>query len=345
MAKALQISRFGGPEVLKLVDLPRKPMVADGVRIKVSAAGVNFADLMMRMGMYPEAPKPPFVPGYEIAGTVLEVGPQVVGFREGDRVLAACKFGGYADEVLLQEYQVRRTPSHLSDAEAAAIPVNFMTAWVALQEMGRVRKGDRVLIPSAAGGVGVAAVQIAAQAGAEVTGLVGSTSKAQTVLNLGAHKIITNAEWETAIDRDAGGYDVILETTGGTSLKRAVRRLARGGRVVNYGVGSFVGGERRNVFKLLGAVAHTPLFTPFALMNSNVGVFGLNMLQIFDPPPPGEDLSRTLLGRAFENVLRGFEEKRFQVVIGKTFPLADGGAAHSHLQSRGNVGKVILACG
>src|SRR4051812_26941937 len=172
MTHALKITRFGGPEVLIWKEVPNPVLTPDGIRVQVTAAGVNFADLMMRMGMYPEAPKPPFVPGYEVAGTVIEVGPQVVGFRPGERVLAACAFGGYVDEIVVSEYQVRRTPAHLSDAQAASIPVNYMTAWVALHEMARVRKGDRVLIPSAAGGVGIAAVQLAALAGAHVTGLV-----------------------------------------------------------------------------------------------------------------------------------------------------------------------------
>ena len=183
----------------------------------------------MRMGMYPEAPPLPFVPGYEVAGTVLEVGAQVTLFKPGDRVVGGSKFGGYVSEIVLPEFQVRKTPSHLSDAEAASIPVNFMTAWTALEEMGRVRKGDRVLIPSAAGGVGVAAVQIAAQRGAHVVGLVGSPSKIAVVRELGAAETMTNEEWEKASDKDAGGFDIVLDATGGESVKRSMRRLGHGG--------------------------------------------------------------------------------------------------------------------
>jgi NADPH:quinone reductase-like Zn-dependent oxidoreductase len=130
------------------------------------------------MGTYPEAPKPPFVPGYEVAGTVIEVGSSVKNFQKGDRVLAGTRFGGYTTEVVVPEFQVKKIPGKLTDTEAAAIPVNFMTAWVALQDLARIRKGDRVLIQSAAGGVGVAAVQIAAQMGAHVVGTVSSKIKA-----------------------------------------------------------------------------------------------------------------------------------------------------------------------
>lgn len=332
---ALQITRKGGPEVFKLIELPNPPMRPDGVRIRVTASGVNFADIMMRMGMYPEAPPVPFVPGYEVAGTVLEAGPQVRGFQPGDRVVAGCKFGGYVDEIVLPSSQVRKTPSLLSDAEAASIPVNFMTAWVALEEMARVRPGDRVVIPSAAGGVGVAAVQIAAQRGAEVIGLVGSPVKQQVVRELGAAGTMTNEEWEEAADKDAGGYDIILDASGGESLKRAMRRLAPMGRVVSYGASSFVGfGETRSLGRILSGFAHTPFYTPFKLMDQCKGVFGLNMLKLIDPPEG--------MARAFDGVMKAFEEKRFKAVVGKTFPLAEAGAAHAHLQSRANIGKVVL---
>ena len=138
---SIQITRFGGPEVLRAVDSPPQPLTPDGVRIAVKASGVCFADVQMRMGLYPEAPRPPFVPGYEVAGVVRETGPAARSFHPGDRVLAVSIFGGYATEIVLPETQVRATPAHLSDAEAAAIPVSFLTAWFALVDMARVRLG------------------------------------------------------------------------------------------------------------------------------------------------------------------------------------------------------------
>jgi NADPH:quinone reductase-like Zn-dependent oxidoreductase len=211
-----------------------------------------------------------------------------------------------------------------------------MTAWVALEEMARVRKDDRVLVLSAAGGVGVAAVQIAAAAGAKVTGVAGSPSKFDIVKSLGAFDMLTNDQWETARDEDAGGYDIILDATGGKSLKRSFRRLAPAGRVVNFGVGSMISGsQKRSLSSVLGTFINSPFFTPFNLMTHNKGVFGLNMLQLFEGP-------NVLMQRGLDRVLEGFEEGRFKAIIGKTFPLAEGGAAHTHLQGRGNVGKIIL---
>lgn len=340
MIQSLQISRFGGPEVLQIVqEKQAAPLLPDQVRIQVTASGVNFADLMMRMGTYPEAPKPPFVPGYEIAGRIIEVGKDVKNFKPGDRVLGGTRFGGYTSEISLPASQIRKIPQPLSDEEAAAVPVNFLTAWVALMDMARVRKGDRVLIQSAAGGVGVAAVQLAAQAGARVTGLIGSPSKAETVKSLGASEILTNSEWEQAKDKELGGYDVILDATGGESLKRSYRRLASAGRVVTFGVSSIVSGEKRSFSKLISLVVNTTLFTPYKLMMDNKGVYGLNMLQLFGP---SQAQIRNPMLEALDPLMERFEDRSLRVIVGKSFPLNQGGEAHAYLQSRKNIGKVVL---
>ena len=338
--QALQIVRFGGPEVLQIRETPKAGLSPDSIRVQVKAAGVNFADIMMRIGAYPEAPKPPFTPGYEISGVVTEVGKGVTSFAVGDRVLAGTRFGGYTNEIVLPESQAQKIPDALSDAEAAAIPVNFLTAWLGLSEMGRVRKGDRVLVQSAAGGVGTAAVQIAAQAGAHVVGLVGSPKKADVVRSLGAAEVLTNEEWDSGSDREHGGFDVILDSVGGASLKRSYRRLAPAGRVITFGVSSAISGEKRALSKFLSLFANTAIFTPFQLMMANKGVFGLNLLKVFEPTPEGKPPK--LLVSGLEFLMRGFEEKRFKAIVGKTFPLSEGGAAHTYLQSRANIGKVIL---
>lgn len=335
--QALVISRYGGPEVLKIEDRSASASVTPGhLRIAVSAAGINFADIMMRMGLYGEAPKPPFVPGYEFAGRVLEIGSGVQGFNVGDRVLGGTKFGGYVSEITLPAAQVRKTPEKLSDAEAAAIPVNFMTASVALDAMARVRKGDRVAILSAAGGVGTAAVQIAARAGARVTGVVGSSAKTALVKELGAAEAVLQSDW----DAESGayqGFDLVLDPIGGKSLKRNMKRLVQSGRIVNYGVSSMVG-EKRSLTKILSMLVNTPILTPIGLMMRNQGLFGLNMLQFFDLPATPENP----MYRAMDQVLASFARGELKAVVGKTFPLSQGGDAHAYVQSRASVGKVVL---
>jgi NADPH:quinone reductase-like Zn-dependent oxidoreductase len=335
--QVVEISRHGGPDVFRLVDRPQQALTPGTVRIKVSAAGVNFADVMMRVGLYPEAPRVPFVPGYEVSGVVAETGPGVTGFRIGERVLAACRFGGYTDELVLPAAQVRPTPRRLTDVEAAAVPVAFMTAWIALVEMGRVRDDDTVLVPGAAGGVGSAIVQVAARAGARVTGVVGSASKKETVKSLGAEKVFTFDEFAgTPVEKE---YTFILDARGGKPLKDSMRRLAPTGRVVSYGVSSLVTGPRRSLPRTVLGLLQTPFHTPIGLAMANAGIFGLNMLKLFDTPA-----GLALLARALEGVLEGFSEGKLKAVVGKVFPLAEAGRAHAYLQGRKSIGKVVLSC-
>ena len=333
--RQVEIVGKGGPKMLQLKEAPRPALAPDQVRIAVRASGINFADLQMRMGMYPEAPPIPFVPGYEVAGVVSEIGASAkTDLRVEDRVLAGCRFGGYVDEICLPADQVRKFPAHLDFEEAASIPVNWMTAWLALVDMGRVRPGDRVLVPSAAGGVGVAAVQIAKAHGAWVAGIVGSPSKSALVKDLGADVVWTNDEWESQ-KHDLERFDIALDAQGGKSLKRAYSRLKPTGRVVAFGVSSMVQGEKRSLIAAAKTLTQTPIFLPLKLMMANRGVFGLNMLKLF------ENESALLTG-GLDKVLEGFAAKKYRAVVGKSFPLAEAGAAQEHLRSRSNVGKVVL---
>jgi NADPH:quinone reductase-like Zn-dependent oxidoreductase len=336
----MQIVRFGGPEVFRAARRDSAPIAPEQVRIKVSAAGINFAEVQMRIGLYPEAPRPPFTPGFEVAGVVSETGPSVRSVRIGERVCAACRFGGYATEIVLPASHVRRVPRQLTDVEAASIPVSFMTAWIAIAEMARIREGDRVLVPGAAGGVGTAMVQVAVSAGARVVGLVGSERKKPLVRSLGATTVLTYAEWEQRADSSANaGFDAIFDARGGRELGDSIGRLAPAGRVVSYGVSSFVGGLRRSLPRVLLGLLRTPLLTPIGLAMGNKGVFGANLLKLFDT-----EQGLQLLGTAFDCALEGFRKGWYKPVVGKVFPLERVGAAHEYLQSRKGTGKVVLRC-
>jgi NADPH:quinone reductase-like Zn-dependent oxidoreductase len=174
--RAVVITRHGGPEVLRVEDRPDPPVGADQVRIAVRAAGINFADLMARSGVYPDAPSPPSVVGYEVAGEVEAVGENVESYRIGDRVLAGTRFGGYSELVSVDAGQVLPLPDHLGFEQGAAFPVNYATAYAALVIMGGLKADERVLIHAAAGGVGIAATQIASRIGAEVFGTASASS-------------------------------------------------------------------------------------------------------------------------------------------------------------------------
>lgn len=335
---SIQIPRFGGPDVLRVVEGPPPAMQAGGVRIAVKASGVCFADVMMRMGLYPEAPPLPFVPGYEVAGVVTETGPGVVSVRPGDRVLALPRFGGYATEVVVPEAQVRPAPARLSDGEAAALPVGFLTAWIALHGMARVREGDRVLVHGAAGGVGTAAVQVAARAGAHVVGLVGSRQKADLVLSLGGAAAFTREEWERRAP--AAGrreFDIILDPRGGAALRDSMARLAEGGRLVCHGVSALAPGLRRSIPRVLLALARTPLLTPIGLAMRNQGIVGLNLLRLFDT-----EAGRGMLGSALDSVIAAAGEGGVRVILGGRWPLSRAAEAHAFLQSRRSTGTLVL---
>jgi len=337
MKKSVFIRKFGGPEVFEVREEPKRDMGDFEVRIQVSYAGVNFADIMMRMGLYPEAPKPPFVPGYEISGVVSAIGAQVTRVKTGDRVLAGCRFGGYTTQIDLPESSVYLAPAHLSDAEAASIPVNFMTAWIALEELARVRKGDRVLIQGAAGGVGLAAIQIAKWAGAEVVGTIGSAQKTAVIQEFGASRAILNADWENGSDSEFGKFDIILDPVGGASLKRSYRRLDSLGRLVSFGLSSAMS-QKKSIIKVLSALAKTPLYTPYGLGNENKGIFGVNLLTMFTPEHEKK------LEVIMHEVLRHFQNRVFRAHVGRVFSLTDAGAAQGYLQSRAGIGKVVLDC-
>src|SRR6201998_1117169 len=214
------------------------------LRVAVRAAGVNFADHLARVGMYPDAPKLPAVVGYEVAGTVEAVGDGVDPSRVGERVLAGTRFGGYADVVNVAANDSVVMPDALSFEQGAAVPVNYATAWAALHGYGSLRAGERVLVHAAAGGVGVAAIQFAKAAGAEGHGTA-SPGNHPGLPDLGVDRAIAyrrDGWW-----RDLGPYDLVLDALGGTSLRRSYALLRPGGRLVASGGSNMQHGETRSL--------------------------------------------------------------------------------------------------
>ena len=198
--RAVVITKHGGPGVLRVQERPDPPLGPGQVRIAVAAAGINFADVMARMGLYPDAPKTPCVVGYEVAGTVIELGAGAEGFGEGQRVVAGTQFGGYASQVTVPAGDVVALPEQLSFEQGAAIPVNYATAWAGLIGYGNLQIGERLLVHSAGGGVGIAATQIAKRGGAEVYGTA-SPGKHARIVELGVDHALdyTRPGWERGL--------------------------------------------------------------------------------------------------------------------------------------------------
>src|SRR5262245_38163007 len=279
------IVRHGPPEVLTLREAP-DPTPGNGeIRIAVYAAGVNFADILARLGLYPDAPKPPVVVGYEVSGVVDAVGPDVTRLRTGDRVVAFTRFGGYADRVVVPEWMAVPIPAAMDAAVAAAIPVNYTTALVALYQMSNLAAGETVLVHGAGGGVGIAATQLARLRGATVIGTA-SAAKHDAIRQQGVHHAIDYRKSDVVADvrRLTGGrgVDVVLDPIGGGSFADSYRLLAPLGRLVMYGVSTIAPGERRSMWRALTTLVRMPTFKPLSLMNRNRGVFGLNLGHLWD---------------------------------------------------------------
>jgi len=331
------IPRYGPPEVLALREAP-DPAPGDGeIRIAVSAAGVNFADILARLGLYPDAPKPPVVVGYEVSGVVDAVGTGSTRLRAGDRVVALTRFGGYADRVVVPEWMAFPLPAGIDANVAAAIPVNYTTALVALYQMSNLAAGETVLIHGAGGGVGIAATQLARLRGATVIGTA-SAAKHDAIRRHGVQHAIDyrTADVVAEVKRltNGRGVDVVLDPIGGRSFADSYRLLAPLGRLVMYGVSSIAPGERRSLWRAVTTLMRMPRFKPLSLMNRNRGVFGLNLGHLWD--------ERGKLVEAMTLLVADVAAGRLQPVVARTFPLDRAAEAHRFVQSRSNIGKVIL---
>ena len=340
--KALVQTGNGGPEVLQVQERSEPPVGPGEVRIAVKAAGINFADTMARVGLYPDAPKPPCVMGYEVAGEVESFGDGVSDFAVGDRVMAGTRFGGQAELVTVPADQALPLPERLSFEQGAAFPVNYGTAYAALIIMGSLREGNRVLIHAAAGGVGIAATQIARNVGAEIFGTA-SPSKHDAIRAQGVTHAIDyrSQDFETEAMRITGGegVDLVIDALGPTSFRKDYRLLRPGGRLVMYGLSEVTNESGRDIPAALKSLAKMPLATipwwkSLALMNENKGVFGLNMLKWWE--------REGSLDRVTEPLMADLEAGRLEPVVAEAFPFERAGEAHEFIAQRRNVGKVVL---
>ena len=276
--RAIVITRHGGPEVLQLEERPTPVPQPGEVRIKVKASGINFADLMARVGLYPDAPKPPTVVGYEVSGVIDAVGEGVTELAVGDRVLAFTMFGGYAEQVVVPVASAVRMPEGMSFEVGAALPVNYATAYHMLHHVGSLKAGEKVLVQSAAGGVGTAAIDMIFAAGA-IPIAVASRSKFDFLRARGVTELISREQhFMATLQKMTGGkgVDIFLDSTG-EDWRDFYATLAPGGRLIIFGASSLVEGPKRNLFHAAKKLLMAPRFAPLRLMDDNRGVIGVNM--------------------------------------------------------------------
>jgi synaptic vesicle membrane protein VAT-1 len=328
--QVIAIEKYGAAQALQLRTRPTDPVGDDDVAIAVKYSGINFADIQMRLGFYPDAPKRPFIPGYEVAGRVEQVGKNVTRFKVGDPVAAGTFFGGYASRVTIPAIQAFPLPVGADLAEGAALPVNFFTAQLALFEMARIRKGDKVLVECATGGVGTLAIQMAHHVGAEVVGLTTTPNKKSYIEELGARAYTRD---EFYADDTITGFDFILQASGGKEIKRQIPRMGITGRMVCMGINSGVKDGKRNYYRIIKAVAQTPRLSVIKMFDRNIGVFALNALHVLRDPTWVERLTNSLVQ---------VEGMKLKPHVGKVFAAADAPAAHEYLQTRQALGKVLL---
>ncbi len=330
--RAVVITQHGPPETLQVQER-QEPLAGPGeVLIDVKAAGVNFADLMARLGLYPDAPKPPCVVGYEVAGVVAAVGPGVDGGLEpGQRVAAPTRFGGYAERAATRSDGVVPLPEGLSFEQGAAIPINYATAWEALIRAGNLQPGERVLIHAAAGGVGIAATQIAARAGAEIWGTA-SAGKHDAIRGFGVEHPVDYARsgWERGLPK----FDLVMDALGGASFRRSYGLLRAGGRMVCFGASGVVAGERRNLVQAAKTALSMPRFNLIKQMSQSKTVIGLNVLTLWDEFQSASRWTGPLTEMLADGTIKP--------VVAQAFAFERTPDAHRFITERRNVGKVVL---
>lgn len=342
ITRKVVVHSAGGYDHLKLETSSVAEPGPGEVRIDVRAIGVNYADAIVRMGLYASAKEYvgwPITPGFEVSGTIAAVGPGVTDLAIGEEVFAVTRFGGYASHVVVERRLVFRRPRGVSFEQAAAIPAVYMTAWYALFELAHPRRGAKVLVHSAAGGVGGALVQMLKIAGCEVVGVVGKTNKIATAKAAGADHVIdksTGQLWREAERIAPDGYDLILDANGVATLGDSYKHLRRAGKLVVYGFHSMMPktGGKPNWPKLALDYVRTPRFSPLEMTNSSHSVLAFNLSYLFD--------RNDLLAEGLGQIVQWLEAGTLVAPPVVTYPLADVARAHADIESGKTVGKLVL---
>jgi len=327
----------GDIDVLKVQEKPDPTPRDDEVVIRVRAAGLNFADILARQGLYPDGPPKPCVMGYEVSGVVDSVGKDVNKSFVGKSVMALTRFGGQSEMIAVKATQMFEKPEKLTFEQAAAIPVNYLTAYALLVVMGSLHEGESVLIHNAGGGVGLAALDIAKKIGVVTYGTASQ----------GKHKFLTergldhpidyrNQDWQPQLMQltNGRGVDLIMDPIGGAHWKKSYNALRHTGRLGMFGVSTASANGISGKLKMLKAVVQMPRFHPLGLLNKNRGVFGLNLGHMWHEPEK--------VALWMRDILRGVDEEWINPHVDQAFSFDDVGKAHRRLEERKNIGKVVL---
>lgn len=338
--KQIVITRHGDTNVLKMHEKPDPVPSSGELLVKVKAIGINFADILARKGLYPDAPQPPCVVGYEVSGVIESVGRGVDMGRIGHPVFALTRFNGYSDKVCVPEKAAFPLPDTLDFESAAVIPVNYLTAYQLVHVMGGLKKGESVLIHNAGGGVGLAALDIALHLGATTYG-TSSVGKHSFLKERGLHHPIDYRNHDflsRVLDLTSGkGVELVIDPIGGKNWKRSYRALRSTGRLGMFGVSSVTDSTAGKVVQFIKLLVNTPWYNPLRLMNANKCVFGVNLGHMWKE---GEKISEWM-----HEILSGVEAGWIRPHVDRSFPFEHVSEAHAYIEARKNIGKVVLVTG
>lgn len=335
--RAVVLERTGPPDVLRWTDVPEPRPGPGQVRVRVEAMGLNFAEVLSRKGLYGWAPKRPYIPGMEAAGTIDAVGPEVTDRAVGDRVVVGSQYGAYAEKLVVPAAQALTALPGFSLEEQAAFPVNYLTAWVGLMTLGRAAPGDRVSVSPAAGGVGTAAVQLAARRGCRVLALAGSREKLRRVEGLGAAATVCYREpgFRDALAEAVGetGIDVALEMVGGPVFKAVRDAMAPFGRLVVAGYAAL---DYRwwNPLSVWRAWHGAPRVSMGFHFRRSLGFYATHLGYLLDDPER--------LARVWADLVAFTGAHGIRPVVGEVLPAERIADAHRLMESRGSYGKIVL---
>lgn len=335
--KVIVTTRDGDESVMKVEERSDPKPGAGEVLIRVKAAGLNFADILARQGLYPDGPKKPCVMGYEVAGVIEAAGQGVDGDLVGKSVIASTRFGGQAELVTVPANQIFDKPERLSFEQGAAIPANYLTAWALVVVMGGLKEDESILIHNAGGGVGLAALEIAKHIGARTFGTA-SPGKHSFLKQHGLDYAIDyrNQDWLSVLmDLTNGrGVELIIDPLGGSNWKKSYRALRATGRMGVFGLSEASASGLRGKLRAIKALAAMPRYSPIGLMNRNKGVFGLNLGHMW-----GEGDKVAVWA---QQIFRGVDEGWIQPHVDRSFTFDQIQEAHRHMEGRKNIGKIVL---
>ena len=332
--KAVIVTKHGNPDKMEIQELSMPTPGPNEICIKVSKAGINFADILSRMGLYPGAPKPPFTPGMEVSGTIHELGPEVEGFEVGDRVVGSGTNGGYAEYTVSNCKGVFKIPKDISFEMAASFPAVYLTSYLMIIHPGDLQPGESILIHGAAGGVGLASIELAKIAGAKTIFGTCSPSKHEFIQERGVLPVDKdNFLAEIMQWTDDKGIDLVLDPIGGEHLMQSYRCLGSGGRVCSFGISDMAPGKKRSHWHRIKSWLSFPKFDPLKMMTSNRGVFGIHL---------GRWKNWEHLDKARKDLMGWISEGKISPHVDKVFPSEKVSDAHHYIQDRKNIGKVLL---